>query len=323
MRARDLTLETLRLEQHGRVLTAFYANPPLNFVTTVLARDLDLLSRAVDRDTTVGAVVLASDVEGRFMTHADATELGDLMTGSPLPEVPVPVVLAFWTVINRLLGLPGAAALAQRLGPIGIGLLYGHRWQKTILRMNRSAVVYIAAISGPTLGGGQELALACDLRYAADDPRVVMGQIEILPGLIPGGGGTQRLPRIIGTGRALELILDGAPVDIHRAHELGLVHRVIPAEELLVDTQAMAARLAERSTSAVRAAKRRVYAAFDQPLRRGLEHEWAAFLSVGTSAYTARASVAFAQDRERLGDTPFLADATPWLDGTRVPHQGD
>ncbi|WP_328778918.1 enoyl-CoA hydratase/isomerase family protein [Streptomyces canus] len=323
MSARELSLETLRLEQRGRVLTAYFANPPLNFVTTVFARDMDRLTRAVDRDETVGAVVLASDVEGRFLTHADAGELGAMMTGKPVPEVPFAAVLPFWKAVNRVIGLPGGAAVAQRLGPVGVGLLYGHRWKKALLRINRSAVVYLAAISGPTLGGGQEMVLACDLRYAADDPRVVMGQIEILAGIIPGGGGTQRLPRIIGTGRALELILEGAPVDVHRAYELGLVHRVVAADELLNEAQATAARLAERSPSAVAAAKRLVYAALDRPLRSGLEREFAAFLSTGTTAYTGRASAAFAQDRDRLADTPFLADPAPWLDGTRLAHRGD
>ena len=77
--------------------------------------------------------------------------------------------------------------------------------------MNRSRCVYLAAVSGPTLGGGHELALACDLRYAADDPSVMLGQIEILAGVVPGGGGTQRLARIVRTARALELVLEGAP----------------------------------------------------------------------------------------------------------------
>jgi len=198
----------------------------------------------------------------------------------------------------------------------------GHRWKKTILRMNRSGVVYLAAISGPTLGGGHEIALACDLRYAADDARVVLGQIEILAGIIPGGGGTQRLPRLIGTARALELILEGAPVDVHRAHELGLVHRVIAADQLLEETQTTAARLANRSASAVAAAKRCVYGATDRPMSSGLDRELAAFLSTGSTAYSKRAFNEFSADFQALADTPFVADPAPWVDGTRIT-QGD
>ena len=319
--ARDLALDTVRLEQDGRVLTAFYASPPLNFVTTSFLRDLDRLTRAVDRDDSVGAVVLASDVEGRFLTHADAGELG-AMAELPFPELPSAGVLPFWRVVNRVIGLPGGAAAAQRLGPMGVGLLWGHRWKRTILRMNRSGVVYLAAISGPTLGGGHEIALACDLRYVADDPRVVLGQIEILAGIIPGGGGTQRLPRLIGTGRALELILEGAPVDVHRALEIGLVHRVVPADQLVEETRATAERLASRSRSAVAAAKRCVYDATDRPLSRGLDRELAAFLSTGTTPYAKRAFKEFATDFQALADTPFVADEAPWVDGTRV-SRGD
>jgi len=237
-------------------------------------------------------------------------------------ELPPGTVLPFWKATNRALSLPGSAPAAERLGPMGIGLLWGHRWKKTILRMNRSGVVYLAAISGPCLGGGHEIALACDLRYAADDPRVVLGQIEILAGIIPGGGGTQRLPRLIGTARALELILEGAPVDVHRAHELGLVHRVVDPDQLLKETQATAARLANRSASAVAAVKRCVYNAADRPLSSGLDHELAAFLSTGSSAYAKRAFAAFNADFESLADTPFVADPAPWIDGTRIT-QGD
>lgn len=321
MKASELNLETLRLDQEGRVLTAYYSSPPLNFVTTAFLGDLERLTRAVDRDPGVGAVVLASDVEGRFLTHADAGELG-AMAELPLPELPSAVVLPFWKMVNRAIGLPGGAPAARRVGPMGIGLVWGHRWKKTILRMNRSGVVYLAAISGPTLGGGHEIALACDLRYAADDPRVVLGQIEILAGIIPGGGGTQRLPRLIGTARALELILEGAPVDVHRAYELGLVHRVLATDELLEQTQATAARLANRSPAAVAAAKRCVYDATDRPLSNGLDRELAAFLSTGSSAYTKRAFKEFATDFQTLADTPFLADAAPWVNGTRIT-QGD
>lgn len=321
MKAAELNLETLRLDQDGRVLTAYYSNPPLNFATTAFLADLERLTRAVDRDPSVGAVVLASDVEGRFLTHADAGELG-AMAELPLPELPPAAVLPFWKVVNRAIGLPGGAPAAQRVGPMGIGLLWGHRWKKTILRMNRSGVVYLAAISGPTLGGGHEIALACDLRYAADDPRVVLGQIEILAGIIPGGGGTQRLPRLLGTGRALELILEGAPVDVHRARELGLVHRVVATDQLLAQTQATAARLASRSPAAVAAAKRCVYEATDRPLSSGLDRELAAFLSTGSTAYSKRAFKEFATDFQALADTPFVADPAPWVDGTRIT-QGD
>ena len=257
---------------------------------------------------------------GSFLSHVDANQLKAL-SQAPGPELPVSRALPLWKVMNAALGRLGATSVAARAGQVGAGLLTSHRWKQTVLRMNRSRCVYLAAISGPTLGGGHELALACDLRYAADDPSVVLGQIEILAGVVPGGGGTQRLARIVGTARALELVLEGAPVDVHRAAELGLVHRVVPADDLLRETQAAAARLATRSPAAVREAKRLIYAATDRPLSSGLDHELAAFLSTGSTAFAKRAFGQVAADHKTYGESPFVANPKPWIDGRRL--QGD
>ena len=316
--ARDLDLVTFDLAQDGRVLTAAYhSGSPLNFVTSAMLRDLDRLTRVVDRDPTVGAVVLTGAAAGRFLTHADAGELG-AMTELPVPHIPAGVLAPMLRLVNATLAPRAAQAVAERFGPLGTGLVWGRRWKQTILRMNRSRAVYLAAINGPGLGGGHELALACDIRYAAADADVVLGQIEILAGIIPGGGGTQRLPRMIGTARALELILEGAPVTAAEALELGIVNRLVPASRLLAETQATAARLAARSPHAVAAVKRCVYVETDRPLRRGLDRELAEFLSTGTTRYTRRAFAAFADDLRQFGDTPFLAKPGPWIDGTRL-----
>ena len=97
-------------------------------------------------------------------------------------------------------------ALERFGGDLGKGIGWLYRWKRTTLRMNRSHVVYIAAINGPTLEGGLEIALACDLRYAADAASLRMGQCEMLVGVIPGGGGSQRMLRMLGTARAFEHI---------------------------------------------------------------------------------------------------------------------
>ena len=278
----DLNLSTLRLEQEGRVLTAYYANRPLNLITTAFLKDLDQLTHAVDHDPTVGAVVLASDVPGQFMIHVDPDELG-AMVNLPLLTTGPAAMLPIWKTSDRLLKLPGAESFFERLGTLGAGLLWAHRWKKSTLRMNRSSVVYLAAIGGPVLAGGVEIALACDIRYAADDPIVVFGQSEILFGMFPGGGGTQRLPRHVGTGRAIEMILEGTTIDVYQAHRDGLIQKVVPADELLVATQRAAARLATRSSTSIVSAKRLTYGAMDRPLRRGLDRELAAFIAAGTT----------------------------------------
>jgi enoyl-CoA hydratase/carnithine racemase len=262
--------------------------------------------------------VLTGGVEGRFLTHADPLELAE-MIDLPHPQLPAALLEPGLRLQNIALRLPGLARAVERHGgAVGKGLVWGYRWKRTTLRMNRSSAVYLAAINGPTLGGGHELALACDLRYAADADHILLGQIETLAGLIPGGGGTQRLPRMLGTSRALEHMLEGTPITARHAHELGLVHKLIEPDQLLAETQATAARLARRSPVAIAALKRSVYSASSRPLARGLDCELAGFLAAGSTAAMKRTITAFREDLARYEDTPFLADPQPWIDGTRT-----
>jgi enoyl-CoA hydratase/carnithine racemase len=183
--------------------------------------------------------------------------------------------------------------------------------------MNRSRAVYVAAINGPTLDGGLEIALACDLRYVTDDARMRIGQGEMLVGVIPGGGGSQRILRMLGTAGALEHILEGVPLTPAEALHLGLVHRVVPEARLLDEAQATGARLARRSPVAVAALKRCLYFGMDRGLSRALELEVAGFLATGFTPAAARAMQPYLDDMERTGDTPFLTDPKPWIEGTR------
>lgn len=319
-KAADLHLETLALEQHDRVLTARYSSPPLNFVTTTCIRDLDALTQAVDRDDSVGAVVLTGGVAGRFLTHADATELGAITT-VPLPPLPMTVVRPVWRIMRTLLRAPGAAEAIDRVdGPLGTAAVWLYRWRRTILRMNRSSTVYIASINGPTTGGGHEIALACDLRLVSDAPHIRLGQIEILAGLIPGGGGTQRIPRMIGAAKALEHMLDGTPLTAEQALELGLINAIVRDDELLTRAQATAARLARRSPTAIRAVKRMTYFATSKPIGVGLDHELAGFLATGLTRAMKRTLAAFTEDLQQLGDSPLSTGSPDWVDGIRVDY---
>ena len=129
----------------------------------------------------------------------------------------------------------------------------------------------IAMINGYCLGGGCELALACDLRIASETAS--FGQPEINLGIIPGGGGTQRLTRLIGEGKAMELILTGEIIDAKTAYSLGLVNMVVPAEELAAKTMEIANRIAEKSPVALRMAKEAVKIASRSNLDEGLRRE--------------------------------------------------
>jgi len=156
--------------------------------------------------------------------------------------------------------------------------------------------VSIAAVNGVALGGGCELALACDLRIAAE--HAVFGLPEPTLGIIPGAGGTQRLPRIVGLGRAREMILTGARWDARRALETGLVSAVVPRGDLLGAARAMAARVLELGPLAVRLAKRALTASAEMPLHAGLAYESALQAITFESADKAEGTAAFLEKRK-------------------------
>jgi enoyl-CoA hydratase len=149
--------------------------------------------------------------------------------------------------------------------------------------------VTIAAVNGFALGGGCELALACDLRVAATNAR--FGQPEILLGIIPGGGGTQRLPRLVGVSRAKELILSGRQVSAEEALRIGLADRVVPAEDVLPAALSWAAELAAGPLLAHALAKRAIDTGADLGLAAGLDLEQDLFRQVFATA-DARTGVA-------------------------------
>lgn len=150
----------------------------------------------------------------------------------------------------------------------------------------------IAAINGYALGGGCELALACDLRVAADN--ATLGQPEILLGIIPGAGGTQRLARLVGPARAKDLIFTGRFVKADEAYRIGLVDRVVPAEDVYSTAIELATSLARGPMHALRAAKDVIERGLDVDITTGLELERAAF------------AACFATEDQKIGMTSFI-----------------
>ncbi len=137
--------------------------------------------------------------------------------------------------------------------------------------MDRCPQPIIAAIRGFALGGGLELALACDIRIAAEDAQLGLTEIDLA--IIPGGGGTQRLPRLVGRGKALEMILTGARVPAAEALRIGLVERVVPVAELMPVASALARAMADKAPVALRYAKEAVVSGLALPLPDGLRLE--------------------------------------------------
>jgi enoyl-CoA hydratase len=155
---------------------------------------------------------------------------------------------------------------------------YGRQFRAAFDKLAALPRTVVAAVTGYALGGGCELALACDLRVVAADAR--MGQPEILLGLIPGAGGTQRLTRLVGAGRAKDLILTGRNVDAEEASRIGLADRVVPSGEVLDAARSLAGTLAAGPLVAASYAKRAIDAGMDTDLASGLDMEQELFIDV-------------------------------------------
>ncbi len=173
--------------------------------------------------------------------------------------------------------------------------------QRLMRRIETLGKPVLARINGFALGGGLELAMACHLRIAAEGAR--LGQPEVNLGLIPGFGGTQRLLRLCGRSAALELCLLGSPIDAARARELGLVTRVVPADQLDAEVAALASQLAVAAPQALRGVLDAVVLGGEAPLDTGLDYETQAF------------ALAFSTDDMKEGTGAFLARRKPSFSG--------
>lgn len=203
-------------------------NPPINLLDVPLIGELGRLTNEIAADDEVRVVVIDSSDPEFFVAHADVELIIDLPTDDTSMHDELSRFHAFTEQFRQL---PQAT---------------------------------IAVIEGICRGGGSEWAMAFDMRYAALD-KARLGQPEVAIGIIPGGGGTQRLPRLVGRGRALEVILGCADVDASTAEAWGYVDRALPSSELHRFVDALAARIASHPIEAISRAKRAVDAAFGDP----------------------------------------------------------
>jgi enoyl-CoA hydratase len=234
----------------------------------------------VDRPATLNAI--------------DAEVLADLEAALTTLEATPAVRVVILTGRGRAFVAGGDIAHMARL-PVSDGERWVRGGQAVLRRLARLPQVSIAAVNGYALGGGLELALACDLRVAADTAQ--LGLPEVRVGLIPGWGGTQRLLRLVGPARARDLIFTGRAVTAEEALRLGVVSRVAAADELLVACQALAREICGASPTAVRAAKRALVEGADLPLDAALAEEAAAWLENFASWNRTEGLTAFVERR--------------------------
>lgn len=195
----------------------------------------------------------------------------------------------------------GADIGAMAEGDIGVAYETTDQTMRVQGRLADLPKPTIAAISGYALGGGCEVALCCDFRLAADN--AVLGLPEITLGIIPGGGGTQRLPRLVGLSSALELILLGETIKAEKAEQIGLVHKVVSADQLESEAKTLAEKLMQRPAVAVRAAKTSILKGINASLDEGLKIEQGLFCML------------FGTKDQKEGMAAFLEKRKPKFEG--------
>ena len=221
--------QALRIRVDGGVARATIDHPPINLLDLTLIIELDRFGREVEADPAVRVVVLDSADPDFFVAHADVTLIQALPTDDPARH---DELSGFHALVDRFRTMPKAT---------------------------------IAVLEGIARGGGSELALSFDMRFAAIG-RAVLGQPEVGVGIIPGGSGTQRLHRLVGRARALEIVLGCDDIDAQTAASWGYVNRALPPAEVRPFVDALAARIASFPPGAIARAKAAVDAALPDPI---------------------------------------------------------
>ena len=241
------------LRHDGAVATLAFDAPPANEMSLAGLAELDLALQEVARDERVSVVVVASDRPGTFIAHANRGDVADLRSGAIPPE-------SF------------------------------ERWLWTLLRVESLPQPVVAAVDGQAWGGGCELSLACTFRLCS--PRAHFCQHEIGRGAMPGAGGTQRLPRLVGPAHAARMVLTACVVDASEALRIGLVDAVLDGEDFLGEVRAWVEPLIDKPRASLIAAKRALVEGCRMPLLDGMRFEQRLFRELvgGADRRTAGAS---------------------------------
>src|SRR5215212_1077984 len=292
----------LLVEKHGpKVLVARIDGGPHALFDATIAKQLKELVDRADRDPDIHAVVFTGTHPDRFLSHSDVRWLQKGGTGFPPINTRLAGLVARTArLINRLPIVRTLAGMTRLKS-----LLELDSFHATFLKMNASGVVFVAALNGSAFAVGAELAWACDLRIMADGDFVI-GLSEVLLALTPGGGGSQRLPRLIGTQRSLVTILEGKPFTPAEALALGAVDEVVPQNKVLARAIERAEYLSLRSKQSIGAIKRSIYFGSALPLEEGLQFEHAEFLVRDQSKEAQERMLAYIAATEATGELPLM-----------------
>lgn len=239
-RAPMATYEFLTIERDGGIVTCRMSNPPRHTLVAAEVTELQAFADSLAGDSSVRVVVFTGGGQDYFIRHYEVGEL--------------------------------SASASQQTGQAAREVEQLHAFHRFLLGLQRAPYVTIAAVNGNAAGGGFEFALACDFRLATDGD-YLLGLPETSVGIIPGAGGTQRYARLLGTAKALELILHARLLSPAETLRLGLVHRVYPKQGYEAEVRAFAEGLAARAPVALAAAKRAIYEGSELPLEAGLAVE--------------------------------------------------
>jgi enoyl-CoA hydratase len=244
----------LETRRDGPILIASMRNPPRNLLNAAMVEELHALVDTLPGDEATRVLILTGGADGIFITHYDVGELAAISD----------------VVRLRAETAPGGAEAPAGAPP------ELHPLNRLSLKLAALPQPVIAAVNGTAMGGGCELALACDFRIIARGGS--FGLPEVRVGILPGAGGTQRMARLIGTAKALELMLLGNTVDADDAVRLGLAHRAVDPVDLMRDALSLAAELASRPRLSIALIKQCVLRGIEMPLVDALRFESQAFM---------------------------------------------
>lgn len=292
----------LLVENHSpKVLVARIDGGPHALFDAKIAKQLKELVDRADRDPNIHAVVFTGTHPDRFLSHSDVTWLQQGGIGFP------PINTRIAGVVSRMARLINKLPIVRTLAGMTRlkTLLELDSFHATFLKMNASGTIFIAALNGSAFAVGAELAWACDLRIMADGDFGI-GLTEVLLALTPGGGGSQRLPRLIGTHQSLVNILEGKPFTPAEALALGAVDEVVPQNKVLARAIERAEYLSLRSKKSLGAIKRSIYFGSSMSLTEGLQLEHAEFLVRDQSKEAQHLMLDYIATTEATGELPLL-----------------